>query len=163
MGYTRGLLVGVLPALLGVGVGHEPRVAVDADGLVRGRGRRPRAPAALLGPAPRHLGLLVDEVVGAPEEARPVLGAARIARNVELDEVLVQMRPAEVAALVHAEEERERREHADLVRRADPKKRDWADYEEDEDLPTFPSRQSYTVVTPAAKKPAWASIVANKS
>ena len=53
--------------------------------------------------------------------------------------------------------------YADLVRRADPKKRDWADYEEDEDLPTFPSRQSYTVVTPAAKKPAWASIVANKS
>ena len=86
MGGTRGLHVGVLPALLGVGVGHEPRVAVDADGLVRGRGRRPRAPAALLGPAPRHLGLLVDEVVRAPEEARPVLGAARVARNVELDE-----------------------------------------------------------------------------
>ena len=114
MGGTRGLLVGVLPALLGVGVGHEPRVAVDAGGLVRGRGRRPRAPAALLGPAPRHLRLLVDEVVGAPEEARPVLGAARVARDVELDEVLVQMRPAEVATLVHAEEERERREHADL-------------------------------------------------
>ena len=95
MGVARGLLlVGVLPALLGVGVGHEPRVAVDADGLVRGRGRRPRAPAALLGPAPRHLRLLVDEVVGAPEEARPVLGAARVARDVELDEVLVQVRPA---------------------------------------------------------------------
>ena len=108
-GGTRGLLVGVLPALLGVGVGHEPRVAVDADGLVRGRGRRPRAPAALLGPAPRHLGLLVDEVVRAPEEARSVLGAARVARDVELDEVLVQVRPAQVAALVHAEEERERR------------------------------------------------------
>ena len=75
MGGARGLLVGVLPALLGVGVGHEPRVAVDADGLVRGGRRRPRAPAALLGPAPRHLGLLVDEVVRAPEEARPVLGA----------------------------------------------------------------------------------------
>ena len=91
-GGARGLLVGVLPALLGVGVGHEPRVAVDADGLVRGRGRRPRAPAALLGPAPRHLRLLVDEVVGAPEEARPVLGAARVARDVELDEVLRAMR-----------------------------------------------------------------------
>ena len=91
---ARDLLVGVLPALLGVGVGHEPRVAVDADGLVRGRGRRPRAPAALLGPAPRHLRLLVDEVVRAPEEARPVLGAARVARDVELDEVLVQVRPA---------------------------------------------------------------------
>ncbi len=59
MGGTRGLLVGALPALLGVGEGHEPRVAVDAGGLVRGRGRRPRAPAALLGPAPRHLRLLV--------------------------------------------------------------------------------------------------------
>ena len=63
MGGARGLVVGVLPAFLGVGVGHEPRVAVDADGLVRGGRRRPRAPAALLGPAPRHLRLLVDEAV----------------------------------------------------------------------------------------------------
>ena len=117
MGGTRGLLVGVLPALLGVGVGHEPRVAVDADGLVRGGRRRPRAPAALLGPAPRHLRLLIDEVVGAPEEARPVLGAARVARNVEVNEVLVQMRPTQVATLVASGRVREEEREVLAVRR----------------------------------------------
>lgn len=52
--------------------------------------------------------------------------------------------------------------YAELVAGGAPKKRDWADYEEGEDLPAFPSRQSYTVVTPASKKPAWASIVSKK-
>ena len=53
--------------------------------------------------------------------------------------------------------------YAELVAGGAPeaalKKRDWADYDEDEPLPAIPGQKPWTIVTPAAKKPAWASLV----
>ena len=43
-------------------------------------------------------------------------------------------------------------------------KRDWADYSDDESLPPFPKRHTWAdAVRPAAKQPAWASIVKQKA
>ena len=109
-----GVLVGVLPApFLGVGERHE-----GGDGRHQLRSARPRAsstsPSA---PWTRTPPRLIVDVVGAPAEARPVLAGGACSRPLRMSSSLRGAgRDRHPRPGSGAEVERERREHADLVR-----------------------------------------------